>query len=238
MSPWDEGIAPPGSSIESASALPPRPDPTGFMQTGQSPRCHFWTKRTCTTRSTSRCPLGDAANVAARAAELPFMKCPTDPANSVDNHFQRSGLSATDVGYARGNYAINGGTSRRCLTRLSTRKINCTDGVHVDGTDLRNRHLAGLGQWGHRRQSVDAGAAEFSCGMSKLVLVEEIRAGVHPLDRRGVWSLGFAGSSVTACHGLYGNNGPNRGKDVIQGCNQLSAQVADLEFRECHAFDR
>lgn len=177
-----------------------------------------------------RVPLGSAVNAAARATELPFMKCPTDPANSVDNHFQRSGLAATDVGYARGNYAINGGTSRRCLTRLSTRKVNCTDGVNVNGTDLRvdTSQVWGNGVTGVNRSMR---AAEFICGASKLVLVEEIRAGVHPLDRRGVWSLGFAGSSVTACHGLYGNNGPNRGKDVIQGCSQVSAQVADLEFQ-------
>ncbi len=70
---------------------------------------------------------------------------------------------------------------------------------------------------------------EFTGGLNSLVVVDEIRAGVHPLDRRGVWALGFPGSSITACHGLYGNNGPNIGKDVIQGCSETMAYVSDLE---------
>jgi prepilin-type N-terminal cleavage/methylation domain-containing protein len=175
-------------------------------------------------------PVGDASNANGRATELPFMKCPTDAANTTDNHFQRSGLTATDQGYARGNYAINGGTSRRCLTRLSSRKVDCKDGVFVDGTDLR-RDTSQV--WGNGVAGVNRSMrrAEFTSGLSKLVLIEEIRAGVHSLDRRGVWTLGFAGSSVTACHGLYGNNGPNRGKDAIQGCSETATQVIDMEIQ-------
>jgi prepilin-type processing-associated H-X9-DG protein len=175
-------------------------------------------------------PIGDAANENARATELAIMNCPSDASNAPDNHFQRSGLAAADQGYARGNYAINGGTSRRCLTRLSARKVNCNDGVFVDGTDLR---LDTSQVWGNGVAGVNRSMrrAEFSSGLSKLVLIEEVRAGVHPLDRRGVWALGFAGSSVTACHGLYGNNGPNKGKDAIQGCSATAAHVTDLEIQ-------
>ncbi len=68
-----------------------------------------------------RAPLADLANAAARATELLVMKCPSDLANEADNHFQRAGIDAIDAGYARGNYAINGGTNRRCLMRLSKR---------------------------------------------------------------------------------------------------------------------
>ena len=73
------------------------------------------------------------------------MKCPSDPANGADNHFQRAGLDAIDAGYARGNYAINGGTNRRCLMRLSKRTTTCTDGIQVDGTDSALRHVESLG---------------------------------------------------------------------------------------------
>ena len=72
---------------------------------------------------------------------------------------------------------------------------------------------------------------EFACGLAHLIMCEEIRAGLSSLDRRGVWSLGFAGSSVTVCHGLYGNKGPNKGTDAIQGCTAATGQVPDLEFQ-------
>jgi prepilin-type processing-associated H-X9-DG protein len=173
-------------------------------------------------------PVGDGSNARGRATELPLMLCPTDSANTVENHFQRSGLAAADDGYARGNYAINGGTNRRCLMRLSRRKVNCKEGVLVDGSDLQ-RDTSKV--WGNGVAGVNRGMrrAEFTGGLSQIICVEEIRAGLHPLDRRGVWALGFPGSSITACHGLYGNNGPNRGKDAIQGCSDVAAHIADLE---------
>lgn len=177
-----------------------------------------------------RVPIGDACNEVPRATELPVLRCPTDAANSVDNHFQRSGLASADRGYARGNYAINGGTNRRCLMRLSSRTATCTDGVSVDGTDLR-RNTSQV--WGNGVAGLNRAMrlAEFSAGLSNTIAIEEIRAGLHPLDRRGVWALGFPGSSITACHGLYGNNGPNTGKDAIQGCSGAMANVIDLEYQ-------
>ncbi len=175
-------------------------------------------------------PVGDAVNEQACATELPIMNCPTDAWGTSSNHFQRSGLAAVDGGYARGNYAINGGTNRRCLTRLSRRKINCPDGVSVNGTDLR-RDTSQV--WGNGVAGVNRAmrAAEFADGLSKTIFIEEIRAGLHALDRRGCWALGFPGSSITACHGLFGNKGPNTGKDAIQGCTETAAYVPDLEQR-------
>ncbi len=156
------------------------------------------------------------------------MLCPTDVANTPDNHFQRSGLSAQDEGYARGNYAINGGTNRRCLMQLSRRKLDCKDGVHVNGSNLQ---LNTSQVWGNGVAGVNRAmrVADFASGLSKTIFIEEIRAGVHPLDRRGTWALGFPGGSITACHGMYGNNGPNAGKDAIQGCSETVAHVGDLE---------
>src|SRR4029079_17263580 len=59
---------------------------------------------------------------------------------------------------------------------------------------------------------------QFPAGSSKVVMLEEIRAGLDMTDRRGVWALGYVGCSVTAGHGRYGNRGPNRGADRFQGC--------------------
>ncbi|MBI3837465.1 MAG: DUF1559 domain-containing protein [Planctomycetia bacterium] len=175
-------------------------------------------------------PIGDPRNEGARATDVPLLKCPSDIANGADNHFQRAGLAAADRGYARGNYAMNGGTNKRCLMRLSTQwpPGTCTDGFQVDGTNLATdttqvwgSGIGGVNKWFRY--------ADFSSGLSKTVAIEEIRAGIHPLDRRGVWSLGFPGCSVTVAHGIKGNGGPNAGADAIQGCGALSAVVGDLD---------
>jgi prepilin-type N-terminal cleavage/methylation domain-containing protein/prepilin-type processing-associated H-X9-DG protein len=175
-------------------------------------------------------PIGDSDNEAARATEIALMLCPTDPASAPDNRFQRSGLTQPDTGYARANYAINAGTNRRCLTRLSRRRLSCPDGVSVNGSDLRvdTSQVWGSGVAGLNRSMR---LSEFVAGLSNTIAVEEIRAGVNPLDRRGVWALGLPGSSITACHGLYGNNGPNTGKDVIQGCSEAVTQGGDPELQ-------
>jgi len=54
-------------------------------------------------------------------------------------------------------------------------------------------------------------AAEVSDGLSKTVLLAELRAGMVPADPRGVWALGLAGTSSLWVHGgVYGDApGPN-----------------------------
>lgn len=47
---------------------------------------------------------------------------------------------------------------------------------------------------------------DFPEGLSNQVAVDEIRAGISPLDPRGTWALGMAGASITAAH----PGGPNQ----------------------------
>jgi prepilin-type N-terminal cleavage/methylation domain-containing protein/prepilin-type processing-associated H-X9-DG protein len=226
--PLGRGIAPPGSIDRISLGLATKEDPDRVHGNWAIALLPFADQQTLYGAFDLSEPIGSQRNAVARAVELPLMKCPTDPANAPDNHFQRAGLAARDDGYARGNYAINGGTNRRCLMRLSRRRLNCTEGYNVDGTDLE-RDTSQV--WGSGVAGVNRSMRlkEFTCGLSHLVMIEEIRAGVHPLDRRGVWALGFVGSSGTACHGLFGNKGPNRGDDAIQGCSETAAHV-DLEL--------
>ncbi|MBI3839340.1 MAG: DUF1559 domain-containing protein [Planctomycetia bacterium] len=166
-------------------------------------------------------PISHSRHEKARSVELPLMKCPTDSFNGADNHFQRSPV--TDSGYARGNYAMNAGTNQSCLNGYP----NCTDGYSFEGTNLAddNRRVWGSGLGGANHST---SFREFPNGLSKTVAVEEIRAGIDPLDRRGVWALGFIGCSVTAAHGTGGGNankGPNRGEDFIQGCPELQQRL-------------
>ncbi|MBI3838369.1 MAG: DUF1559 domain-containing protein [Planctomycetia bacterium] len=172
--------------------------------------------------------VGDSANERARSQELTVFKCPDDPYNGSDNHFQRATpLKQFDSGYARGNYALNGGTSQRCLMgMLKGRPIDskCTDGIRVEGPDLVTNDSTA---WGNGIAGVNKSfrLSQFQRGLSKTIAVEEIRAGVNSADRRGVWALGLVGSSATYDHGIYGSNGPNTGEDLVQGCFFIVAQA-------------
>jgi len=175
-----------------------------------------------------KAPIDDPRNTRARATELPVVKCPSDGWNGADNHFQRAGLAAPDLGYARGNFALNAGSNDRCLMRLSSvwPAGSCRDGFQVNGTDLKTDTTQ---VWGSGIGGVNKSFkfSEFPAGLSRTVAIEEIRAGIHPLDRRGVWSLGFPGSSITVAHGITGNRGPNARADAIQGCSAMIAAGAD-----------
>jgi prepilin-type N-terminal cleavage/methylation domain-containing protein len=175
-----------------------------------------------------RLPIGYLHNRKAASTELSIMKCPSDAWNGIDNQFLRGGLSSPDAGYARGNYAMNGGSNKGCLMRLSGASPpgSCIDGYQVNGTQLEKdvSQVWGSGIGGINKSF---GFRDFPRGLSRTVAVEEIRSGIHPLDRRGVWALGFVGSSITAAHGRWGNRGPNAGSDSIQGCGAITTLIGD-----------
>jgi prepilin-type N-terminal cleavage/methylation domain-containing protein/prepilin-type processing-associated H-X9-DG protein len=182
-------------------------------------------------------PIGDARNTAARTTELPLLKCPSDPYSGADNHFQRTlVMGGGDNGYARNNYAMNAGTNKSCLMGnfavSSTPSSSCTDGFWVEGSDLKTDVLR---VWGSGIGGVNKSLAlrAFSRGISTMVALDEIRAGVNPADPRGVWALGFVGASVTAGHGIYrkagGPNNPDVKSDVIANCKQVQARVGGAE---------
>jgi prepilin-type processing-associated H-X9-DG protein len=63
-----------------------------------------------------------------------------------------------------------------------------------------------------------------------MVAVDELRAGLDPLDPRGTWALGFVGASLTAVHA----DGPNQiatGLDVINACTMLTLTYSAGELR-------
>jgi len=166
-----------------------------------------------------RVAMSDSRNAKLRSYELSLMKCPSDSYNGAENRFQRSVFLPT-TGYARGNYAMNAGTNQSCLKGFP----GCDDGFTYEGFDLAvdNRRVWGSGLGGANNST---SFREFRNGLSKTVAVEEIRAGIDVLDRRGVWALGFVGSSVTSAHGNYGHKGPNTSFDLIQGCPRLQAKL-------------
>ncbi len=178
-------------------------------------------------------PTADFTNSEPRIAEVASLKCPSDPFNGSNNLYQRGQQSGqSGFTYARGNYAMNIGTNRACYNiPLPGASTPCDDGFVVDGTNLAvdNTTLSGNGVGG---VNVAFKYADMQTGLSNLVGVEEIRAGVHALDPRGSWALGYSGASGTMRHGVVSPNeddaGPNNqavSGDDIQGCTALKNAV-------------
>lgn len=173
-------------------------------------------------------PVGADENQTIRTTMLTEMRCPSDSYNRLDNHhlFQLLPDEHPQIEFARGNYAINLGTQCH-RPEIGTSSRPAGEGVKIIAdADLRAFQYVGSGVAGINRSfSYD----DFKNGQSTLVALEEVRAGIHPLDARGVWSLGQIGGSITSAHGISGDDGgPNnlwaRSDDVL-GCGRLHATI-------------
>lgn len=175
-------------------------------------------------------PISDPANREGRETQLSVFSCPSDVWNSQDNMYQRGLLGNLRTNrYARGNYAINVGPDDACIQGMGTPETPCIDGFIVAGTDLLHDNRA---VWGGGVAGVNwsFGMKHITDGASFTVCVDEIRAGVHPLDPRGVWSLGQAGASAVARHGSEagGPNPTSRFAEQFIGCDVLCKENSDL----------
>jgi len=181
----------------------------------------------------SNVPISDPKNETVRTTSVPTLKCPDDSFNG--NPYVRDQLAGGSTNlYVRGNYAMNIGPGRACFYELQP---DCEEGFHVDDPDLMNKNTAvwGGGAGGFNRSF---GFKDITGGISNFVIVDEVRAGVHPLDPRGSWALGFIGASLTARHGLIsgqedaaGPNNQNLGADDVYGCGPMIAAIGIDEFQ-------
>jgi formylglycine-generating enzyme required for sulfatase activity len=173
-------------------------------------------------------PVGDPQQSAARMTPLELMKCPVDPFNRSDNPHTISPPESSDapLEFARGNYAINGGTHALQFEAPRAASPRGDYGHLLVQSEPRRYELWGNGIAGiNRGFSID----EFENGQSTLIALDEVRAGIHPLDPRGVWALGQIGGSVTWAHGIGGDafapNHPWSRADDILGCRSLHEAV-------------
>lgn len=177
-------------------------------------------------------PVSHADNATVRMSGLSVLKCPSDSNSAPGNRYQRDYLAGTSANlYARGNYAMNFGPDRACLTGYQP---DCDDGIFVDDPDLINKNTS---LWGSGAGGINKSFSfkDFTAGQSNVVMVEEVRAGIHPVDPRGTWALGFVGASATARHGIVdeGDYGPNKrppGSDDIVGCAELKKHFSEEEL--------
>jgi prepilin-type processing-associated H-X9-DG protein len=189
-------------------------------------------------------PITDWSNKAVREAELSVLACPADTFHNANNHFQAllqvsgSGMSTASasgqarsktaaapvVDFARGNYAINMGTSATASAPGTCRyPIPCGT-----MTEQKGRQIP---RWGNGVAGVNKAFAskEFMNRLGTTVAVDEIRSGLRCVDSRGAWALGLIGCSATFGHGIYGDAaGPNPDRaaaDEIIGCGEIGGLI-------------
>lgn len=139
-----------------------------------------------------------------RSTELVVMRCPADPA-------VRKPFALNGGNWARGNYAANAGNGW----------FNWT----VDGSDSTSPQSYTPGnpsQSGPFGINWGAKLTEIFDGTSSTVMFNEIRVGLNDQDRRGVWAMGLAASSVTAALARGDATNPNDNNeysDDIEDCN-------------------
>lgn len=169
-------------------------------------------------------PVDDPSQGVSRATNLSVMRCPSDGQNDVE--YERAKLAGVSGhSYARGNYGLNIGVNRPCLTFWQ----NCSDGFHTDTHDLLNTNTKVWGS-GVAGFNVSFGFQRFTNGLSHMIAVDELRAGIAPVDPRGTWALGFVGASLTAGHA----DGPNQlttGLDAINSCTLLTLTYSEAELQ-------
>jgi len=159
-------------------------------------------------------PVDHPSQADARTANLPTMRCASD--GNSESPYDRT-LLAGEPGqwYSRGNYGLNVGVNRPCFTFQD----DCPTGFSSDTEDLINTSTKVWGS-GVAGINVSFGFERFTGGLSNLIAVDELRAGIDPIDPRGTWALGFVGASLTALHAA-GPNEATSGLDAINSCTQL-----------------
>ncbi len=158
-------------------------------------------------------------NETVRNSHPPIMKCPSDTFNSAENPYRFSPDSRNSITFARGNYAINGG-SHCPKDGPGTTSFRTGDAAHL----IMDRATREFRYWGNGVAgfNVSFSLDDFENGAGSLVAIEEIRAGVHPIDPRGIWANGQIGGSVTWAHGVNGdaygpNNRHRKSDDLLDG---------------------
>jgi prepilin-type N-terminal cleavage/methylation domain-containing protein len=143
-------------------------------------------------------PISHARNIEERGTVLPALLCPSDGNNR--QKYAKPGPEGEN--WARGNYGSGGE-------------------ITYGGPEAFRNPLFG-GVMGLNRS---LRLQDIVDGTSNTLLVAELRAGLTPRDRRGVWAMGLPGSSTLMAHGRAGDaNGPNpcnEAVDDIEDCSYL-----------------
>jgi prepilin-type N-terminal cleavage/methylation domain-containing protein/prepilin-type processing-associated H-X9-DG protein len=151
---------------------------------------------------------------------IKVFRCPSDNYGSNSQNVFNLNTGTFNTFWARGNYGANGGPGWLNFTLQGNSK---------DGSETG----AGTGNAGGVfGANYGARIAELISqdGSSNTVLINELRVGINQGDRRGVWAMGVAGSSLTAANAIVGQdcvqpNDNTEKSDDIEDCTALRATI-------------
>lgn len=170
--------------------------------------------------------LKDARNREPRGTELEIMLCPSDEGRG--NPFQGS---SGDENWARGNYGLN---AFQFWPNQWTWKWLMTDPAYRSYYDF-NMGVGGIAD-GRLNQILDFG--KILDGTSKTIMLAEMRVGLAPTDRRGVWAMGMCGSNFHCRHAGRSVNSCGGKDDDVYGSADIQADVGEGRLRtECMMID-
>jgi prepilin-type N-terminal cleavage/methylation domain-containing protein/prepilin-type processing-associated H-X9-DG protein len=180
--------------------------------------------------------LEDPLNADEVKTQLSTMMCPSDQWNQTMYFSPATRSNPGGQPYARGNYAANsinqsaaGGGTWNTVTGTRTGSYG-NPAWDVWRDKATHRGVMGFG--------VSTRMKDIKDGASNTMLLGELRAGLMPEDRRGVWSIGDAGCSILAWHGCEGDAaGPNQcqeASDDMHMCKKVTDTLgAQTMMREC-----
>ena len=121
-------------------------------------------------------PIFDAKNETLRIAELSVMTCPSDSFHKTNNNYVMEQENRTKSVFARGNFAINMGSS--ALWKGTDNPGNPqVDPIHVsyEGNNMER-------WWGNGAAGINKSFSfkDFTNRLSTTVVVDEMRAGILP----------------------------------------------------------
>lgn len=164
-------------------------------------------------------PVDADVNAPGRTTNIAVLKCPSD---SLNNSFHERGLLTGAHGheYARGNYGWNIFSGDLATT-------SGANGLHYGNPDLLNKNATVWGG-GIGGINVSLRLSDIQTGLSNMVGIDEIRAGINPLDPRGTWAFGMVGASMTSINDRGPN--PRDRDDGITSCTLLQVTLSAAEM--------
>ena len=154
-------------------------------------------------------------NERARGQDIAIMLCPSDSGSG-----KRMSLSGGN--WARGNYAINAAQFFPGTCQLSDDDCNAGGQVERHGNRPHSRGFAVVRDPYKVRHIKD--------GLSKTIMLAEMRVGLSDRDRRGTWAMGMIGSSIHWRHASNRVNSPNScmpGDDDLRNASDVIADVGE-----------
>lgn len=150
--------------------------------------------------STGNAALRDRWRTVVQHQTIPLLLCPADVGADVPF----AGYNNAPGPWARGNYAANAGPG---WWPMSFGGASYEEAYGMTGPVMGINYGVYL--------------AAIPDGASNTIMFNEVRIGVNELDPRGVWAMGFPGSSVTAANAIGNCTVPNDiddSSDDIEGC--------------------